>query len=151
MPTFTTELWLPRPREEVFLFFADAHNLEVITPSWLNFKILTPGPIPMRAGAKIDYQLRIRSLAVRWRSEITAWEPPVHFIDAQVRGPYRSWVHEHTFEERDDGTLAKDRVEYSVWGGRLIDWLLVRRQLRAFFKYREQRLLSLFGKTTARG
>jgi ligand-binding SRPBCC domain-containing protein len=145
MPVLTTELWLPRPREEVFPFFADAHNLEVITPAWLNFKILTPGPILMRTGAKIDYEFRLRGLAVRWRSEITVWEPPVRFVDAQVRGPYRSWVHEHTFEERDGGTLAKDHVEYSVWGGRFMDWLLVRRQVREIFEYRERKLVSRFG------
>jgi ligand-binding SRPBCC domain-containing protein len=150
MPTLTAELWLPRPREEVFPFFADAHNLEVITPPWLNFKILNPAPIPMRAGTEIDYQLRIRGFAVRWRSEITAWEPPQRFVDAQRRGPYRNWVHEHTFEERDGGTLARDHVEYSVWGGPLVDWLLARRQVREIFTYRERKLRELFGTTPAR-
>src|SRR5579871_2259342 len=103
--TFTTELWLPRDRPAVFSFFADAHNLETLTPPWLNFEVLTPRPIEMRAGAKIDYQLRVHGIPLRWQSEITAWQPPSQFVDAQRRGPYRQWIHTHTFEEKNGGTL----------------------------------------------
>lgn len=143
---FKTEQWLPRSRVEVFPFFADARNLEAITPPWLNFVILTPGEIPMRPGALIDYRLRIRGIPVRWRTEITAWEPPYRFVDEQRRGPYRLWRHTHEFEERDGGTLCRDRVEYAVPGGALVDWLLVRRDVRRIFDYRAQALREYFGK-----
>lgn len=143
---FTTEQWLPRTRAEVFPFFADARNLEAITPPWLNFVILTPGEIPMRPGALIDYRLRIRGIPVRWRTEITAWEPPYRFVDEQRRGPYRLWRHTHEFEERDGGTLCRDRVEYAVPGGALVDWLLVRRDVKRIFDYRAQVLREYFGK-----
>ena len=86
---FRTELWLPRPSEEVFEFFADPANLDAITPNWLSFPTITPGPIDMRVGAMLDYKLRIRGIPIRWRSKITAWEPPYRFVDEQVRGPYR--------------------------------------------------------------
>lgn len=137
---FETELWLPRPREKVFPFFADARNLELITPPWLNFHILTPGEIPMRAGAIIDYQLRIRGFPVRWRTEITDWNPPVSFCDEQRRGPYRLWRHGHTFEEKDGGTLCRDRVEYAVPGGVLVHRLFVRREVETIFDYRAEAL-----------
>lgn len=64
-------------------------NLAILTPPWLRFSILTPGPIQMKQGALIDYRLRPRGIPIRWQSEITAWEPPHRFVDEQRRGPYR--------------------------------------------------------------
>ncbi len=141
---FESELWLPIPREKVFPFFADARNLEVITPPWLNFHILTPGEIPMRVGAIIDYQLRIHGLPIRWRTEITDWNPPHSFMDEQRRGPYRLWRHTHTFTEKDGGTLCHDRVEYAVPGGALINKLFVRRDVETIFNYRTEVLKKHF-------
>lgn len=142
---FQSEVWLPRPREEVFRFFGDVRNLQAITPPFLNFVVLTPAPIAMRAGALIDYKLRVRGIPLRWRTLIREWEPPFRFVDEQLRGPYRQWIHEHTFEERDGGTLTRDVVRYSVFGGALIDWLFVRRDVQKIFAYREKRLKELLG------
>lgn len=139
-----TELWLPRPRAEIFPFFADATNLRTITPSWMHFSILTPPPLVMRRGLLINYALRVHGLPVRWQSEITAWEPPFRFIDEQRRGPYRFWKHEHTFEERDGGTLTRDSIQYAVWGGALVNHLFVRRDLEKIFTFRRAKMLELF-------
>jgi len=138
------ELWLPLPPEELFSFFAEARNLETLTPPWLRFTVLSPSPIEMRAGTMIDYKLRIHGIPVRWQSEITVWEPPFRFADEQRRGPYRRWMHLHTFEERAGGTLCKDHVEYSVWGGVWANRLLVRDQVEEIFSYRKKTLRSLF-------
>lgn len=143
--TLAAHMTLPRTRTEVFTFFADPGNLETLTPPWLRFHILTPQPIIMRIGARIDYRLRVHGLPVRWQSEITAWEPPVRFMDEQRRGPYRVWIHEHTFEEGDGGTEVWDRVRYNVLGGRLVNSLLVRRDLHAIFRYRQERLREILG------
>ncbi len=143
--TFETALWLPVPRENVFPFFADARNLEVITPPWLKFTVLTPGEIPMRVGALIDYKLRIHGLPVRWRTEITEWNPPFSFCDEQRRGPYHRWTHRHTFEERDGGTLCQDRVFYVVPGGALVNHFFVRHDVKKIFDYRSEALKKQFG------
>jgi ligand-binding SRPBCC domain-containing protein len=140
-----SELWLPRPREEVFAFFGDARNLQAITPAWLDFNILTPCPIEMRPGTLIDYRLRVRGLPVRWQTEITAWEAPHRFVDEQRRGPYRLWVHEHRFEPRDGGTQTSDCVRYAVPGGWLIHRLFVQRDVTRIFEFRRRRLLEIFG------
>ena len=105
---------IPRPIKETFAFFADAVNLEAITPDWLRFQILTSGPIPMHAGTHIEYQLRWRWFPVRWLTEIRAWASPHRFIDVQLRGAYRLWEHEHTFEPVSGGTLMRDVVRYAL-------------------------------------
>ena len=141
-----TGIRLPRPRSEVFAFFADAGNLQELTPPWLRFRILTPQPVAMGQGARIDYRIRLRGLPIGWKTEITAWEPPHRFVDEQLRGPYRLWVHEHSFEEIEGGTIAEDHVRYAVPGGALVNCLLVARDLRALFLYRHRRLREIFGR-----
>ena len=141
---FKTELWLPPPPEKIFPFFADALNLEILTPPWLNFKVLTPAPIAMRAGALIDYRLRIHGLPVRWRTRIREWQPPHRFVDEQLRGPYRQWIHEHTLEARDGGTLCRDLVKYAVPLDFLLHHLFVRRDVETIFNFRTQALKKHF-------
>ncbi len=140
------ELWLPRPRAEVFPFFADARNLEVITPPWLRFQILTPLPIEMRPGTLIDYRIRVRGIPLRWRTEITEWQPPERFVDVQARGPYRLWHHVHIFEEHEGGTRCADLVRYWPRGGAWINRWFVRRDVERIFEYRRQRLLELLAR-----
>jgi ligand-binding SRPBCC domain-containing protein len=138
------ELWVPRPIEEVFPFFADARNLQKITPPWLDFMVTTPGEIVMQQGALIDYKLRVRGIPLRWRSEITAWEPPRRFVDKQLRGPYRFWLHEHRFEDKNGGTLVTDEIQYSVYGGEIIRRLFVARDVEKIFAHRTKRMQELF-------
>lgn len=140
---FTAELWLPMPRARVFEFFADPANLDAITPPWLGFRTVTALPIEMREGALIDYRLRLHGLPIRWRSRISAWDPPHRFVDEQVRGPYRLWVHEHTFESQDDGTIVRDHVRYAVPFDRLVHDRLVRPDLERIFRYRAHQTTSM--------
>ncbi|MCS6852088.1 MAG: SRPBCC family protein [Gemmataceae bacterium] len=145
--TLEREIWLPRPIDEVFAFFSDAFNLNRLTPPWLRFEVLTPPPIVMRPGTRIDYRLRLHGLPIRWQTLITRWEPPSLFVDEQVRGPYRRWVHHHRFTPCDGGTVARDHVEYAVPGGPfepLIHRFLVFPDLEAIFAYRHHQLLALF-------
>ncbi|MCC6233636.1 MAG: SRPBCC family protein [Verrucomicrobiales bacterium] len=145
------ELWLPRPRSEVFPFFANARNLQRLTPSWLVFEVLTPEPIEMRAGTLIDYRLRVHGLPLRWRTEIEVWEPPFRFVDRQLRGPYRLWHHTHEFHEQEGGTRCVDVVRYAARGGLLrplIEALFVRRDVDRIFAFREESLRGLFGSST---
>lgn len=143
--TFSAEQWLPQPLDTIFPFFSDAANLEAITPPWVGFEILTPGPIEMRQGAVIDYRIRIHRFPLRWRTEITIWDPPRRFVDAQRKGPYRQWIHTHDFESKDGGTLCRDNVAYSVPGGELIHRLFVRRDVERIFAYRRAALEARFG------
>ena len=141
---FITHQTIERQLPEVFAFFSDAHNLATITPPWLRFEVLTPAPIELQVGTRIDYRLKLRGLPLRWQSEITAWHPPQSFTDEQRRGPYRLWRHTHTFEETAAGTVVGDEVEYAVWGGSAVNTLFVRRDIAKIFAYRAEKLDELF-------
>lgn len=138
------EIWLPRPQGEVFSFFADARNLQTITPPWLHFEITTPGEMEMKPGTRIEYRLRLHGFPLTWVSEITAWDPPHRFVDEQRKGPYLLWVHEHRFSEGDGRTLVADKVRYAVPGGALIHKLFVEGDVEKIFNYRSRKLMELF-------
>ena len=145
-----TSMHLPLPRPEVFAFFADAANLEAITPPELHFHITTPLPITMRKDAIIDYRLRLRGIPFSWRTRIAEWEPPLRFVDEQLRGPYALWEHTHTFTNAPDGgTLVQDTVRYQLPLGPLgrLALQLVKQDLSRIFGYREVRVRQLL--TTA--
>lgn len=135
---FETVVELPLAVEEVFEFFSDAENLERITPPELHFRILTPLPIEMDRGTLIDYRLRLQGVPFRWRTEISEWVPPHAFTDRQLRGPYHTWVHRHTFESTAGGTLMTDQVDYRLPLWPLGEWAhpLVDRKVHRIFAFR---------------
>jgi ligand-binding SRPBCC domain-containing protein len=141
------------PREQAFAFFADARNLEAITPPWLGFRVITPGAIEMRAGTLIDYRLRLHGVPVRWRTRIAVWEPPVRFVDIQVRGPYASWEHTHEFASDGDGAVViSDRVRYGLpLGpvGALAHRLFVRHDIERIFDHRRDAVRARLGSAPA--
>jgi ligand-binding SRPBCC domain-containing protein len=144
---------VPRPLEETFAFFSDAHNLEAITPRWLRFRILE-APAELEQGSLIRYQLRLFGVPISWHAEIGRWTPPRSFTDVQTAGPYPLWEHTHRFSPVRDGTEIYDHVRYRVPGGPLgplVQRVLVRRWLDQIFDYRAARLdelLSLRGGTS---
>jgi hypothetical protein len=154
----TAVQWVPRPIDEVFPFFADARNLERLTPPFLRFRIVGMSAPEIGAGTLIDYRLRIRGVPVGWRTRIARWDPPGAFVDEQVEGPYRRWRHLHEFDEAlGGGTWLRDRVDFvvpahgllSALGRRLPDRLSplawIERDVRAIFEYRQRVIADLFG------
>jgi ligand-binding SRPBCC domain-containing protein len=130
------------PVEQAFEFYVDAGNLEPMTPPWLHFEVTTPGELTLRRGARLDYRLKLHGVPLRWQGRIEIWEPPLRFVDVQVRGPYALWEHTHLFEpDGDAATVIHDRVRYALpLGplGALAHRLFVRRDLERIFDYRSR-------------
>lgn len=140
---------IERPRTEVFEFFADAGNLERITPPELNFQIITPQPIDIKKGALIDYKLKLRGIPITWKTEITQWNPPHDFIDSALKSPYKQWIHLHTFEEGANGeTIMRDIVRYRLPLEPLGDiaHFYVKKELAYIFDYRYKIIEEIFKK-----
>ena len=145
-------LRVERPIDEVFAFFERPANLDRITPPWMGMRILgTAGE--MREGLEIDYAITpFPHVPARWRSRITAYDPPNSFMDVQLRGPYARWEHRHTFRADGDATIVEDDVAYELPFGRLgdlVEPLLVRPRLRAIFDHRTTAISRLLPGPTA--
>lgn len=136
---------LPGTPDQVFPFFADARNLEAITPPLLRFEVVTPGDIPLRVGTLIQYRLTLHGVGVNWLTSIQDWDPPHRFVDVQVRGPYALWHHVHEFEPHPDGTLMRDVVHYAIgFGpiGELARRAFVARDVEAIFDFRRDAVVA---------
>ena len=138
-------MWLPKPRAEVFAFFADPANLVRVAPPWLGLRLLGPPPA-MTAGAIIDLRLSWLGLPLRWRAFIREYDPPFRFLDVQVRGPLARWEHRHIFLDEGGGSTVEDRIVYRLpLGalGELAHSLFAERQSQAMWRYRRWKISEL--------
>jgi len=147
------ELTIDLPRSEVFDFFSKAENLEKITPPDLGFHIVTPQPIEMSEGSLIEYRISLHGIPMSWKTLISKWDPPNEFVDEQLSGPYKEWIHRHTFIELDPNTtLIEDEVRYRLpfepFGD--IAQFFVERQLKNIFDFREKTVNELGSGQAAR-
>ena len=139
---------MERPIDDVFAFFAEARNLEAITPPWIGFKILSMSTPTIEQGTLIRYRIRLHGIPMYWQTEISAWNPPHNFVDDQKKGPYKRWHHTHTFEAHGNRTKVIDDVEYALpFGvlGRMVHAVKVRPDVERIFEYRRAQIERLFG------
>jgi uncharacterized protein len=145
----TWEQWLPHPAEAIWPFFSDAHNLEEITPPFLNFRVLGVSTAEIGTGTLIDYRLALNGVPIAWQTRIDAWDPPRRFVDLQAKGPYALWHHTHEFIALGPGTLMRDTVRYRLpagWLGALAGGWKVASDVERIFDFRSQKIDERFGR-----
>ncbi len=147
--TLRREQVIQKPLNEVFAFFQQPENLARITPASMDFRVLTPSPIIMKENALLDYSIRLSLFRLRWTTMITSYQPPISFVDIQLRGPYSFWHHTHSFKETDDGTLMTDEVRYSIpfgFLGNILHALYIKKELQHIFDFRAKVIEEYFHK-----
>jgi uncharacterized protein len=148
MREIVAEQWVPHAPEHVWPYFCDEHNLQELTPPFLQFAVLGKSTPAIGEGTLIDYRLRLQGLPLRWQSRIEEWAPARRFVDTQVRGPYAHWRHAHEFAPVGGGTLMRDVVRYRLPGGRLgsaVAGWKVTSDVNRIFDYRATRIAERFG------
>lgn len=143
------EQYLPIDLEEAWSFFSSPLNLARITPPELGLELVPPfDGRSAHTGQLINYRVRpILSIPLNWTTRMESVDGPHHFIDTQLKGPYRLWRHTHRFTAAPGGVLMTDHLEYCLpFGvlGNLFHGLLVRPRLERIFDYRKSALEAIF-------
>lgn len=115
----------------------------------MRFDILTPHPLEMKVHTEFDYKISLMFISLKWKTEITNYDPPYKFVDEQKKGPYKLWIHTHTFEVIGKKTKITDNVDYDLFGGPfkiLVHNLYVRKNFKSVFDYRSKKTNQLFNK-----
>ena len=148
--TFQRTQKLPISLSEAWEFLSNPKNLSILTPTEMNFTIISKDEKPMYAGQVIQYSVTpIAGIKATWISEITHLEEGKYFVDLQLYGPYAFWHHKHFIHEIDGGVEMEDIIDYKVpFGifGRIFHPLLVKPKLEKIFSYRQKKLVEIFGK-----
>lgn len=133
--------------EDIFPFFTKPENLSLLTPHWLKFKIRKKTSANMEVNAEFVYTIKFYNIPMFWKTKITKYEAPNVFVDEQLSGPYKKWVHTHTFEAKGNSTIMRDKVEYDLYGWFLksiIHRVFVEKSVKKIFQYRKTVLGAYF-------
>ncbi len=140
---------LPISMDTAWEFLSNPANLKVITPDHMGFVIHSGADRPMYAGQIIQYKVSpFPGFTTKWVTEITHVDQSSYFVDEQRFGPYSLWHHKHFIKKVDEGVEMEDIIHYKLpfgWLGRMAHPILVKKQLKQIFSYREARLSELFG------
>ena len=140
---------LPISINEAWDFLSDPVNLKTITPDYMGFEILSGAEKKMFPGQIIQYKVTpILGIPTKWVTEITHVKKGEYFVDEQRFGPYSLWHHKHFLKPIKNGVEMEDIIDYKIpFGlfGQMIHPILVKPKLNEIFKYREIKLVELFG------
>lgn len=145
---FKQEQVIEASLDEVWKFFADARNLKELTPATMHLKVISSlNPFMIYKGMIIAYYVSpLFRIPMYWETEIIAVNKHQSFVDIQKKGPFKTWIHQHTFSVVENGILMIDEVEYEMPLGKIGDMFhsLVFSQLKTLFNYRQNKIKSRF-------
>jgi len=140
MTRLVRTLELPVDARILWAFHERADAFALLQPPWERSEVIQL-PASLEVGARAILGARLGPLTLRIEAEHIAYEQGRSFTDTMLRGPFRSWTHEHLCEATPTGARLVDTVDYELpLGalGRLFGGGMVRRRLDRLFTYRHE-------------
>jgi ligand-binding SRPBCC domain-containing protein len=98
------------PLEAVADFHARPASLRTLTPPPLRVQI-DAAPDVMVEGSEMRFRLGFGPIAIPWKARLEA-VTPTGFHDRQLAGPFRAWMHQHSYRALDaDHTEVRDQID----------------------------------------
>lgn len=146
MQSLSRSIEINAPIDEVFHFHDRIENLLKITPPDAHLKILSADP-PGKGQRVVLSISQFGIIKLRWKVEITEYNPPNRMTDEQLSGPFHSWKQIRTFEKLADRlTRMTDMVEYELPLHAITDLFLgalFKAEIEKMFEYRQIRTKTL--------
>lgn len=157
MSRFRHRTPLAFPPEEVFAWHERPGALRRLLPPWRDVRIRErTGAV--RSGDRTVLDVKLGPFPVRWVARHRDYVEGRRFVDEQIEGPFRRWIHAHRFLPAEDGgSVVEDDVEFRLPAAPLSHLLLegaVRRRLARDFRWRHERVrldLGRHRRTAGRG
>jgi ligand-binding SRPBCC domain-containing protein len=92
-------------------------------------------------GESVTWRGRHFGFMLQHTSRITRYEPPTFFQDVMTAGMFKSFEHDHRFQEQDGETVMKDELRFSApFGvlGLMAERLVLRNHLTRFLRERNK-------------
>lgn len=96
---FQTEL--PVSAREAYAWHLRKGALERLTPPWVNVSFLFPPSAPDEEGGRVGLRLQWGPISMKWILVHKNCIPNQEFSDAQVKGPFKYYMHRHRFLSND--------------------------------------------------
>ena len=131
------------PKSELFdrARSIDAHRDSMVRSREKAVAGVTSGLISL--GEEVTWRAWHFGLPLHMTSRITEMESPDHFVDEQVKGPFKLFRHVHEFREDSAGTTMVDRIGFAApFGpiGRLVEKLMLARYLQRLIETRNRHI-----------
>ena len=120
--------------ERLWAFHERPDIIQLLTPPFAPGRMIRQSG-GLEVGSEKEFALGVWPLEKRWLARHVEYERGVLFADLQVQGPFRSWLHRHSFAAEGAGSRLIDHVEYEFYGGPWVD-RVVRWQLGSLFRHR---------------
>jgi hypothetical protein len=140
---FECRSFFPVSVESLFQFHEDKVGFDTLVGLDKNVKVIQR-PENILVGAKAIMEIKIAPfIKQKWVAEHIEYEKNKLFVDKQVEGPFKSFVHYHKFESTKGGSILNDHIEFEFYIN-FISKYFVSEKIKSNFKERHKATAKYF-------